>query len=60
MKKGIATNLHSLCADTVTWMEGKRFAAGTTQDEVVSWLRELGIEPVQVTYRDFLVRKYNT
>ena len=39
-----ATNLHSLCSDTVTWMEGRRFASGTSKDTVVSWINSLGLD----------------
>lgn len=40
-----ARNLHSLTPDTVTWLEGKRFGAGTSQDEIAAWLWESGIKP---------------
>lgn len=33
-----ATNLHPLVSDTVTWIDGKRFAAGTDQKELTEWL----------------------
>lgn len=33
-----ADNLHKLCSDTTNWTEGIRFASGTSQDEIVSWL----------------------
>ncbi len=33
-----ADNLHSLCADSVIWLEGKRFGSGTTKSEIESWL----------------------
>ncbi len=33
-----AENLHGLCPDTVTWLEGKRFEAGASRDEMEAWL----------------------
>lgn len=39
-----ATNLHSLCSDTVTWTEGRRFAPGTSKSTVVSWINNLGLD----------------
>ena len=35
-----ADNLHSLCADSVTWLEGNRFGSETTKSEIESWLEE--------------------
>ena len=35
-----ASNLHSLCADSVTWLEGKRFGSGASKSEIESWLKE--------------------
>lgn len=39
-----ATNLHSLCSDTVTWTEGRHFAPGTSKSTVVSWINSLGLD----------------
>ncbi|MCQ2554999.1 MAG: flavodoxin [Clostridia bacterium] len=39
------TYLHNLASDDVNWKEGKRFAAGTSKDIVVNWLKDLKIEP---------------
>lgn len=33
-----ADNLHDLCPDTVTWVEGTRFASGASSEEIKSWL----------------------
>ncbi|MCD7844747.1 MAG: aldo/keto reductase, partial [Oscillospiraceae bacterium] len=38
-----AENLHDLCADTVTWAEGQRFSADTTEAEVTAWTEGLEI-----------------
>lgn len=39
------TNLHSLVDSSVEWKEGKRFAAGTSENEITGWLDEMGIQP---------------
>jgi hypothetical protein len=39
-----AKNLHSLCADSVTWLDGKRFPGGTSSDEVMEWANDLGLD----------------
>lgn len=36
-----AANLHSLCADTVTWMEGTRFGGDVSRTDVEEWVNEL-------------------
>ena len=33
-----ADNLHELCSDSVNWLDGKRFEAGTTKENVKAWL----------------------
>lgn len=33
-----ASNLHSLCSDTVTWADGTRFASGASSEEIKNWL----------------------
>ncbi len=38
-----ATNLHSLCSDTVTWTAGRRFASSASSSSVVSWIDGLGL-----------------
>ncbi|MCI9306423.1 MAG: flavodoxin [Lachnospiraceae bacterium] len=39
-----ATNLHVLCPDTVEWVEGRRFEAGTSRDTIEEWLSSIGIK----------------
>lgn len=41
-------NLHALAPDTVNWMEGTRFGAGTSRDEIAAWLLESGIKAADV------------
>ncbi len=38
-----AENLHDLCADTVTWMDGKRFSGDATEEDVTNWVESLEI-----------------
>lgn len=38
-----AENLHPLVSDTVTWLESRRFAAGTPEEETGQWLRKIGL-----------------
>lgn len=38
------TNLHSL-AQNAEWLNGRRFAAGTSKDDIAAWLDEMGITP---------------
>ncbi|MBO5092996.1 MAG: flavodoxin [Lachnospiraceae bacterium] len=33
-----ADNLHELCPDSVKWLEGRRFEAGTTKEAMENWL----------------------
>ncbi len=47
------TNLHSLCPDTVTWLAGERFAAGTTNENVKEWIESLNIST------ESMVRTFN-
>ncbi len=37
--------LAALTGDTVNWVEGDRFPAGTAAEEIQAWLQEKGIEP---------------
>ncbi len=39
-----ATNLHTLCSDTVEWGEGRRFEAGTSRDAMEEWLSSIGVK----------------
>lgn len=36
-----ADNLHELCSDSVNWLEGKRFEAGTTKKSMENWLQSV-------------------
>ena len=37
--------LSALTDDTVTWLEGRRFSAGTSAEQMQQWLQEMGIAP---------------
>lgn len=37
--------LSELTADDVNWVEGKRFSASTTADDIAQWLDEMGVLP---------------
>lgn len=39
-----AANLHALCPDSVKWTDGRRFAAGTSKEEIGNWLADAGIQ----------------
>lgn len=39
-----ADNLHSLCSDSVNWLEGRRFEAGTTKETLEEWFGDLEIK----------------
>ncbi len=39
-----ADNLHSLCAESVKWRDGKRFESGVSKESVQKWIEEIGIE----------------
>lgn len=39
-----ATNLHSLVDDSVTWLEGRRFSASTSKEDITKWLEDSGIQ----------------
>lgn len=36
-----ADNLHGLCSDSVNWLNGKRFEAGTTKEIMKAWLESI-------------------
>lgn len=36
-----ADNLHELCSDSVNWLEGRRFEAGTTKESMEDWLESI-------------------
>jgi len=42
------TNLHSL-AKNANWLDGRRFAGGTTKEEIAAWLDEMEITTVKTT-----------
>lgn len=39
-----ADNLHELCSDSVNWLEGKRFEAGTTREMMENWIENMNIK----------------
>lgn len=39
-----ADNLHFLCADSVNWLDGKRFEAGTTKETLEEWFVDIEIK----------------
>lgn len=41
-----ADNLHPLCGDSVTWLEGKRFGGGASESEIREWLKDVGITTI--------------
>ena len=38
-----ADNLHPLCSDSTEWLEGRRFAGGTSRATIEEWLNDTGI-----------------
>lgn len=40
------TNLHAL-AESAEWLDGRRFAAGTSSADIAAWLDEMGITPAK-------------
>lgn len=36
-----ADNLHELCSDSVNWLEGRRFEAGTTKEAMDNWFQTI-------------------
>ena len=39
-----ASNLHDLCSDTATWLEGARLEGSTSREEMSEWINGLGLE----------------
>ena len=39
-----ADNLHDLCPDSVNWMEGKRYEAGTMKETMENWLENVRVK----------------
>ncbi len=50
-----AENLHTLCSDRVTWMDGQRFSGNTSENMVNEWLRTLELPERE----DPVVREFN-
>ncbi|MCC8015674.1 MAG: aldo/keto reductase [Eubacterium sp.] len=42
------TNLHSLCSDSTAWIDGRRFAADASSDEVMEWVNSLNLDISEV------------
>lgn len=38
-----AENLHVLCSDTVTWLDGQRFSGDATESDVAEWVGSLAL-----------------
>lgn len=38
-----ATNLHSLCGDDVTWLDGTRLGSSSSCEDMVEWINSLGL-----------------
>ncbi len=43
-----AENLHDLCSDTVTWMDGQRFSGDATESDVIEWIDSLELPESEV------------
>lgn len=39
-----AENLHDLCAEDVTWLDGERLSGSTSREEMAEWINNLGLE----------------
>lgn len=39
-----ANNLHSLCSESVKWINGKRFEGGASKESIADWLGEIGLK----------------
>lgn len=42
-----ADNLHSLCADSTKWKEGRRFGSETSKDTIEEWLLSIGCKVIE-------------
>ena len=40
-----AEQLHPLCGEGVTWLTGRRFAGGTSYEEMAQWVGGLELPP---------------
>ncbi len=38
-----ASNLHSLCSKSVQWLDGERFASGTSRESIEEWLNSISV-----------------
>ncbi|MCC8101126.1 MAG: aldo/keto reductase [Clostridiales bacterium] len=43
-----AENLHDLCSNAVTWMDGQRFSQDTEESEVAAWINSLELPESEV------------
>lgn len=39
-----AANLHSLCGDDVTWLDGARLRSSSSREDMVEWIGSLGLD----------------
>jgi hypothetical protein len=39
-----ASNLQALCSESAEWLDGKRFEAWGSKENVQNWIGEIGIE----------------
>lgn len=38
-----ADNLHTICGESVIWLEGRRFAGESSKDDVQKWIEDIGL-----------------
>lgn len=43
-----ANNLHALCPSSVTWLDGRRFGAGASEEEIEGWITDAGIRAPEI------------
>ncbi|MDE6314333.1 MAG: flavodoxin [Lachnospiraceae bacterium] len=39
-----ASNLHTLCSESVEWVDGKRIEGGASKESIANWIGEIGID----------------
>lgn len=39
-----ATNLHGLCTDDVTWLDGARLGSSSSREDIAEWINSLGLD----------------
>ncbi|MCD8310880.1 MAG: aldo/keto reductase [Firmicutes bacterium] len=44
-----AENLHSLCDDSVTWNDGRRFSGDTAEEDVIEWIESIELPESEVS-----------